>query len=119
MDTNKIVCVVQPSELVGTNRFKLGCSVKQGINRCIKGYRKGTKLICYSFCNDPFLTESKLKSAFNKKFRLICGNEFFEGECDEIKKVFFKVIESEILADKINRLEEENSSLKTQLYKKK
>ncbi len=36
-----IVYLIQPAGLVGTNRFKLGCSAKNTIDRCIDGYRKG------------------------------------------------------------------------------
>lgn len=36
-----IVYLIQPAGLVGTNRFKPGCSAKNTIDRCIDGYRKG------------------------------------------------------------------------------
>ena len=40
------VYLIQPTELIGTNRYKVGCSVKQDLYKRIKtGYLKGTEII--------------------------------------------------------------------------
>lgn len=35
-----IIYFIQPAEIVGTNRYKIGCSKNPDLNRCNKGYKK-------------------------------------------------------------------------------
>ena len=37
-----IIYLLQPAELVGTDRFKFGCSTNNNLDRCKNGYKKGT-----------------------------------------------------------------------------
>ncbi len=39
MSNNKgIIYLVQPTELIGTSRYKIGCSAKNDLERCKTGY---------------------------------------------------------------------------------
>lgn len=35
-----IIYLIQPAELVGTNRYKIGCSKKDDLSRLTTGYKK-------------------------------------------------------------------------------
>ena len=87
-----IVYLIQPAELVGTNRFKIGCSAKNTIDRCIDGYRKGTRCIYIVECVNPFGVEKLLKTSFNSKFTLVGGKEYFEGDETTIKILFKEIV---------------------------
>ncbi len=43
-----IIYMVQPAELVGTPRYKIGCSEKKTLDRCRNGYKKGHKVYRYN-----------------------------------------------------------------------
>ena len=83
-----IVYLVQPCELVGTDRYKIGMSNKNTLYRIKNGYKKGTEIIRVYNCDFPLAIEKYIKEEFNEKFKLIAGKEFFEGEKTEIKNVF-------------------------------
>ena len=82
------VYLVQPCELKGTIRFKIGMSKKNVHNRVKKGYKKGTVILCVFSCEYPVVMEKYIKEKFNEKFKLIAGKEYFEGEESKVKKVF-------------------------------
>ncbi len=86
------IYLIQPAELVGTNRYKIGCSKKNDLERCKKGYKKGTRFINIQECKEPFVIEQEVKKHFSDKFKLIAGKEYFEGNEDEIKKEFNDII---------------------------
>jgi hypothetical protein len=96
-----IVYLVQPAELVGTNRFKIGCSSKSNLNRVHKGYKQGTRYLFVCDCEDPFDVEQIMKVVFKEKFILIAGSEYFEGYENEICTCFVNVIQSEVIARKL------------------
>jgi hypothetical protein len=95
------IYLVQPAELVGTERYKIGCSAKNDLERCKKGYKKGTRFINIQECDDPFGVENEIKTRFNEKFRLVAGKEYFEGKEEDIKKEFVDVV-STFTASKSN-----------------
>lgn len=86
-----IIYLIQPCELVGTNRFKVGMSGKTSLDRCIKGYKKGSRYLAIMECDNPAILESQIKNSFNKKFNLIGGSEYFEGDEKEIVGTFLKL----------------------------
>ena len=86
------IYLIQPAELVGTKRYKIGCSAKNDLERCKKGYKKGTRFMDIRECNDPFALEQEVKTCFNSKFNLIAGKEYFEGNEADIKKAFNDVV---------------------------
>ena len=81
-----IIYLIQPCELVGTNRYKIGCSKQNNLDRCKKGYKIGSRYICIMECVNALLLEKNIKKFFNNKFKLIGGNEYFEGN-EFLKKV--------------------------------
>ncbi len=87
-----IVYLVQPAELVGTNRYKIGCSSKNDLSRCKNGYKTGTRYIHIMECTEPFNIESVIKQVFNEKFKLIAGKEYYEGNETDMKTTFFEIV---------------------------
>ncbi len=87
-----IIYLIQPCELVGTNKYKIGCSLKTDLSRCYKGYKKGSRYINIMECEEPLLLETKIKNVFNDKFTLIAGREFFEGNEDDIFTEFVNLV---------------------------
>lgn len=86
-----IIYLIQPAELIGTHRYKIGCSENTELDRVKKGYKKGTRYIIIMECNNPFVLEKKIKNIFNEKFKLIAGYEYFEGEEEIMKEYFLKL----------------------------
>ena len=86
-----IIYLVQPSELVGTERYKIGCSSNPNLDRCKKGYRVGTRYLYIMECTNPFLLEKNIKKEFSKQFILVSGEEYFEGNENDIKATFLKI----------------------------
>ena len=83
------VYLIQPTTLIGTNRYKIGCSIKKSADDRIKtGYHKGTKKYIVSPSGNPLEVEKNIKKKFNEKFNLIAGNEYFEGNISEMIKEF-------------------------------
>ena len=89
---NGIIYLIQPTELIGTNRYKIGCSKNTQLDRIKNGYRKGTRYILIMECNKPFVLEKQILKIFNSKFKLIAGKEFFEGDEKEIKNEIINII---------------------------
>ena len=85
-----IVYLIQPAELVGTNRVKVGCSNKSDLSRVTKGYKKGTVSLCICSTEEPFELEKTLLNLFKERFELLAGNEYFIGDIDQMRKVFFQ-----------------------------
>ena len=89
-----IIYLIQPCELVGTNRYKIGCSKDSSLNRVQNGYKKGTRYLYIGECINPLSIEKIILSEFNDKFKLVAGREYFEGDELEITKCFYSFIES-------------------------
>ena len=88
-----IIYFIQPAELVGTDRYKIGCSKTPDLKRCKEGYRKGSRYICIMECSEPFVLEKKIKDEFNKLFELVAGTEYFIGDETTMKQTFLKITE--------------------------
>ena len=86
-----IIYLIQPAELVGTNRYKIGCSAKNTLER-ILSYKKGTRVLSVNYSNDYSKIEKILIEEFNKKFKLIAGREYFEGNEKDIYKLFIEIV---------------------------
>jgi hypothetical protein len=87
-----IIYLIQPAELIGTNRYKIGCSNKPNLDRCKNGYKNGSRYICIMECLNPVVLEKKIKDNFTEKFNLIAGNEYFEGNENEIYNMFIDIV---------------------------
>lgn len=91
MENIGIVYFIQPSELVGTNRYKIGCSKQNNLNRC-RSYRKGSRYICIQECQNPLTAESKIKQFFSRYHTLIAGREYFEGDETDMLYDFMRIV---------------------------
>lgn len=117
MNTEKgTIYLIQPAELVGTGRYKIGCSSKNDLERCKKGYKKGTRFMDIRECDDPFAVEREVKTRFNTKFNLVAGNEYFEGNETDIKKEFNDVV-SNFTSLKCNDVEKLKKEFNDVVYK--
>ncbi len=92
-----IVYFIQPAELIGTNRYKIGRSKQDKLRRCLEGYKNKSRYICIMECDDDVFVESELKKHFNNKYKLFAGAEFFEGDEDDMRREFFKKVDEYIL----------------------
>jgi hypothetical protein len=103
MEDLGIIYFLQPSELVGVKsadglgRYKVGCSQDQSLNRCQKGYKVGTEYIIVMGCRHPYRVEAKIKAEFTKKFNLIAGKEYFEGDKIAMMLEFQNIVNSFVL----------------------
>ena len=68
-----IVYLIQPIELVGTDRYKIGCSTKSDLSRITTGYNKGTIPNLVEVVDDPYFVETLLKQTFAERFTLVGG----------------------------------------------
>lgn len=91
MTSKGIVYFVQPAELVGTSRYKIGCSGEPTLKRCLN-YLSGTRYICVMECSDPLAVETELKAQFAERYKRIAGKEWFEGDELEMLKTFVEII---------------------------
>lgn len=101
---NGIIYLIQPAELVGTSRYKIGCSGKTDLNRCKNGYKKGSRYLCIMECVNPVLLENKIKNIFSDKFKLIAGKEYYEGNEIDMYNLFIQIVSDykNNLSNKIN-----------------
>jgi len=80
---------IQPAELVGTKRYKIGCSAKNDMIRC-RSYRVGTRYLMILECAQPFEVESVLIKRFESLFPRVAGKEYFEGDELEMRRIFYE-----------------------------
>ena len=92
MSQKGIIYLIQPLLLVGTNKYKLGCSYSPTLKRCITGYIKGSRYISIHECNDPLIVEKILIKKFNLLFKLAGGKENFEGDESHMSMVILETI---------------------------
>lgn len=103
-----IIYLIQPAELVGTERYKIGMSNNTNLDRCKHGYKNGSRYICIMECNEPLKLERNIKNNFNKKFKLIAGNEYYEGNEKDILNTFNNLVIEHNNLFIINNFEYEN-----------
>ena len=91
MESPGIVYLIQPNILIGTDRYKIGCSGKNNLQR-IKSYGDNTRIIAINECDNPFLLEKQLKCEFTKKFKILSGKEYFIGDSKLMEKEFLETV---------------------------
>jgi hypothetical protein len=101
-----ILYLIQPVELIGTNRYKIGCSSKSNIDRVKYGYKKGTRYLHILECDNAFDIEKILKDVFNEKFTLIAGSEYFKGDENEMLELFYNVYKNNKNTEIKNKIQE-------------
>lgn len=89
---NGIVYLIQPAELIGTKRYKVGMSNSDNLDRCKNGYLKGSRYLCIMECVNPLDVERKIIQQFIQRFKVIAGREYFEGEESELLRLFFEIV---------------------------
>lgn len=86
-----IVYFIQPAELVGTDRYKIGRSSKNDLSR-MKGYKIGSRYLSIMECEDDVKVEKVLISTFNEHYEKVAGNEYFRGDEEDMLEVFVKTV---------------------------
>ena len=90
-----IVYLIQPAELVDTDRYKVGCSRETSLKRIITGYNDKTRVILVEDVDDPFAVEKTILTAFATQFICLSGREFFAGNIDRMRACFKAIVEKE------------------------
>lgn len=90
-----IVYFIQPAELVGTNRYKVGCSQSATLDRVRKGYKVGTRYLYIGEVDNALQLEKIIKKAFRAKFHLVAGAEYFSGNECEMWNEFVDIVRVE------------------------
>jgi hypothetical protein len=84
------IYLVQPEQLIGTSRYKIGKTENTNLKR-LKSYGKCIIYAVYT-CRFNFNTlETKLIRVFKQHFKLIAGNEYFEGDICRMKNIFLQI----------------------------
>lgn len=83
-----LVYLIQPKELIGTNRYKLGCSNNETNSRVTQGYHSGSIIFRILRCVNPLELEKKLIALFNTCFCVVAGKEYFEGSIEIMELEF-------------------------------
>ena len=87
-----IIYLVQPEELVGTNRWKIGCSKRHDLKRVTHGYKKGTRPLCIVECKEPHQVERQLVKFLDKKYKKVGTSEYYIAFEDEIRISFMNFV---------------------------
>ena len=99
------VYLIQPAELVGTDRYKIGMSNCNDLSR-IRSYNNGTRYLCILEKDNPRVVEAALIIKFNQNYKNISGHEYFQcsNETDMIKLFFSTAMdyESTVSIDQVN-----------------
>jgi len=84
--------------------YKIGKTTQQNIQR-IRSYPKCSKLLLHLECKDCHESEKILLEKFRKEFIQIkkYGNEYFEGNCEDMKKIIISYIICSIEFDEQER----------------
>ncbi len=87
------IYLLQPAELVGTDRYKIGISSKDNLNR-LRSYGCGTRYMFFMECDNYLFVENKLKEAFEKCGMLtrVKGREYYKGDEEIVMKEFFNIV---------------------------
>jgi hypothetical protein len=97
-----LLYLIQPAELVGTQRYKIGYSKNNDITKFRKDYKKGSRFLdIYEYERAPLLV-SEIRNNFNNKFKLVAGRTYYEGNETDIKKNFNAIISNYSYTNNIN-----------------
>ena len=80
--------LIQSTELIGTDVYKIGCSRQSDLSRINKGYHKGTKPVYITLVEHPFDAERLIKKHFTKRFTIKAGTEIFSGKLADMKQCY-------------------------------
>lgn len=86
-----ILYLVQPAILLNTDRYKIGRSSKGDLSR-VRSYGNKTRYLCIMEIDNDIYVERLLINHFNKKYKLIAGHEYFEGDENSMLNTFIDVV---------------------------
>lgn len=86
------IYLIQPAELIGTNRYKIGHLKSQNLTKNPSFNKKGIRILCLLECDRVNILENKIRIHFNSMFKLVAGNNCFEGNEKEIIMEFIKKV---------------------------
>lgn len=106
MSESQYIYLLQEREFIKTkeNVFKVGKTTKLNHER-FNQYPKGSVLLFQMICSNCSDMESKVIKVFKDKFKLRkdIGNEYFEGDSDEMMNVIYSILTvSAVLDDSTN-----------------
>ena len=105
------IYLVQPREFIKTkeNIYKIGKTKQENLKR-ICSYDNGTTLICQFKCDGCDKLERELIKLFKEKYELRkdIGNEYFEGNCDDMRDDILNYIKNGNIMDVDEEGENEN-----------
>ena len=97
-----LLYLIQPAELVGTRRYKIGYSKNNDITKFRKDYKKGSRFLdIYEYERSPLLIR-EIRNDFNNKFKLVAGRTYYEGNENDIQKNFNTIINTYSSKNNIN-----------------
>ena len=107
-----IIYLLKTREFVNSNIFKIGRSCKAGATR-ISEYPKGSVLYFLITVTDENTIERKIIDLFSTEFihKKEYGNEYFEGEYNEIITSMLKII-NEVEKFSVNKIKPDNDDFK-------
>ncbi len=98
-----IVYLLQAPGFIGTDRYKIGCSSKNNLERPLQ-YGKGTRYLQINEVKKPFVLEEIIKKSFKNNFNLVAGKELFSGDERKMIRLF-----SDIVQDYLDKYENDDS----------
>ena len=94
--TQGYIYLIQTREYLGTNVYKVGRTSQSGdsrkLTRLTTGYPPESQQKYIESVDDVMNAEKAIKKRFKIKFKLVCGSEWFDGDCDEMKEIIREVI---------------------------
>lgn len=106
-----LVYLVQPSELKGTDRYKIGCSHNDGVGRITSGYNLTTVTFLVENVDNPFEVEKRLVHAFVQRFHQLPGSrEYFSGNIIDMITCFRAILVAEFDKKKSALQEQEEAA---------
>jgi hypothetical protein len=107
---SEYIYLLQEREFITTkqNIYKLGKTKQENLQR-FKQYPKGSKLILQQVCYDCDMLETQLIREFKNKYihRRDIGNEYFEGDYNEMVKDIYNKITNHVISNEDNNFKTE------------
>jgi hypothetical protein len=91
-ESRGLIYLIQPDYLIGTNKYKIGCSRSTNLDCCINRYDKSTRYISINECNNPLQIKNTIKFEFYNKCRYIGGYDYFEGNEAQMIRIILDII---------------------------
>ncbi len=117
-----LVYLIQPEKYVGTNIYRVGVTNLDTFDEIIDENGENHKIFHVNNSVDAFIIHELLIYYFNKKFKLVKYNSYFEGDIDEMRETYLyislefeKMIDHKILLTENNNNFENNNDKKQEV----